>query len=221
VSYHLDAQLSNASAVRTTCQTVWTHFKLKHLPSGRRGFPSGPSSCREASNCSSLHPSERFTSPSERSSMFYQASGFLSKTQIREDCCNHPDDVDSRPDALIHKASIAIQIQTSERQSTWSGRASIKYENCVYQIDRPDSHPPGPDERSLYMEITCSGRTTVRTTVHHRPDAALKQERSSTKFSEFRSHSCPSEWPMTTVRTAPIFIKPDAHLNCQPINRGP
>jgi hypothetical protein len=38
------------------------------------------------------------------------------QTQIWEDCCNRPDDVDSLPDALIHKASIAIQIQTSGRQ---------------------------------------------------------------------------------------------------------
>jgi hypothetical protein len=30
--------------------------------------------------------------------------------------------VDSHPDALIHKASIAIQIQTSGRRSSWSGR---------------------------------------------------------------------------------------------------
>jgi hypothetical protein len=26
---------------------------------------------------------------------------------------------------------------------------------------------------------------------------------------------------MTTVRTASSFIKPDAHLNCQPINEAP
>jgi CDP-diacylglycerol pyrophosphatase len=33
-----------------------------------------------------------------------------------EDYCNRPDDVDSRLDALTHKARIAIQIQPSERQ---------------------------------------------------------------------------------------------------------
>jgi hypothetical protein len=101
-----------------------------------------------------------------------QASGFLSKTQIWEDCCNRPDNVDSRPDALIHKASIAIQIQTSKRQSSWSGRTSIKYGNCVHQISRPNDHPPGSDARSLYMKITCSGHGTVRTTGHHHPDSA-------------------------------------------------
>jgi hypothetical protein len=39
------------------------------------------------------------------------------------------------------------------------------------------------------MEITCSERATVRMTGQHRPDATLKQERFSTKFTEFRSHS--------------------------------
>jgi len=129
--------------------------------------------------------------------------------------------VDSHPDALIHKASIAIQIQMSGRQSSWFGRVCIKYGNCVHQINRPDDHPPGPNTRSLYKEITCSERATVRTTGQHRPDAALKQERFLAKFLEFRLHSCPSERPMTTIRMAPSFIKPDAHLNCQPINKGP
>jgi hypothetical protein len=114
------------------------------------------------------------------------------QTQIWEDCCNRPDDVDSRPDTLIHKASIAIQIQMSGRQLAWSGRACIRYGNCMHQIDHPDAHPPSPDAQSLYMEITCSERATVRKTVPHRPDAALKQERFLAKFLEFRSHICPS-----------------------------
>jgi hypothetical protein len=143
------------------------------------------------------------------------------QTQIWKDCCNRLEDVDSYPDALIHKAIIAIQIQTSKRQSAWSGCACIRYRNCVHQIDHPDAHPPGPDVRSLYMEITCNGRATVRTTVPHCPDAALKQERFSAKCLEFRSNSCPFGRPMTTVLTTPSFIKPDAHLNCEPINRGP
>jgi len=88
-----------------------------------------------------------------------------------------------------------------------------RYGNCVHQISRPDA-------RSLYMDITCSGRATVRTIVPHRPNAALKQERSLAKFLEFWSYSCPSERPMTTFWTVPSFIKPDAHLSPQPINRG-
>jgi hypothetical protein len=67
----------------------------------------------------------------------------------------------------------------------WSGRAYDRYGNCVQQITRPDGHPLGPDTRSLYKEITCSRHPTVRTTVPHRPNAALKQERSSAKFLNF------------------------------------
>jgi hypothetical protein len=81
--------------------------------------------------------------------------------------------------------------------------------------------PHGPDVRSLSKETSCNGRATVRTTVPHRPDAALKQDRFSAKISKFWSHSCPSRRPMSTVRTGPNFIKPDAHLSPQPINRGP
>jgi len=44
VSYRSDAQLSKAPIIRTTCHTVQTHIRLKHHPSGRRGFPFGPSS---------------------------------------------------------------------------------------------------------------------------------------------------------------------------------
>jgi hypothetical protein len=72
-----------------------------------------------------------------------------------------------------------------------------------------------------YMKITCSGHTTVRTTVPHRLDAAFKQERFSTKISEIPSHSCSSGWLRFTVRMASIHITAVAHLNPQPINRGP
>jgi hypothetical protein len=55
----------------------------------------------------------------------------------------------------------------------------------VHQNSRLNDHPPGPDTRSLYMEITCSENATVRTTGQHCPDAALKQKRFSAKFSNF------------------------------------
>jgi hypothetical protein len=45
-------------------------------------------------------------------------------------------------------------------------------ENCMHQINRPEDHSFGPDARSLNMEIACSGSATVRTTRHHRPEAA-------------------------------------------------
>jgi hypothetical protein len=59
------------------------------------------------------------------------AIGFLSKTQIWEDSCNCLDDVDSRSDALIHKASHAFKSR------------------------RPDTSPHGPDTRTTHMEIAC------------------------------------------------------------------
>jgi hypothetical protein len=182
-----DDRVSIASSVRTT-----------------RTFCPDLPLCQEASNCSSLHPFGCFSSPSGRHSVFDQASGFLFKTQIWEDRCNRPDDVDSRPDTFIHKASIAFKIQTSGYQSSWSERSSIRYGNCVHQINRPDDHPPGPDTRSLYMEITCSRRATVRTTGQHRPNTAQKQERFSAKFLKFWSHSCPSG--RHPILSSPTFI---------------
>jgi len=79
-----------------------------------RTFRSDLPLCQEVSSCSSLHPSRRLSSTSDAilCSIIY---GFLSKTQIWEDSCNRPDDVDSCPDALIHKASRAFKIQTSGR----------------------------------------------------------------------------------------------------------
>jgi len=81
--------------------------------------------------------------------------------------------------------------------------------------------PLGLDTRMPYMEITCSGYATVWTTVPHRPDAALKQERFSAKISKILSHSCPSRRLRFTVRTASVRITAISHLNSQPINRGP
>jgi len=46
----------------------------------------------------------------------------------------------------------------------------------MLKFSHPDAHPPWSERAKPYMEVTCSGRATVRTTVSHRPDAALKQE---------------------------------------------
>jgi hypothetical protein len=84
------------------------------------------------------------------------------------------------------------------------------------------------------MEIACN-RSPVRTAIllvqlHEafirkllavdvRP-SGRKQERFLVKILEFWSYSWPFGRPMTTVRTVPIFVIPDAHLSPQPINRG-
>jgi hypothetical protein len=62
VIYCPDAQLSKASSVRMT-----------------RTFRSDLPLCREASNCSSLHPSGRFSSKSERHSVLDQLQDFFPK----------------------------------------------------------------------------------------------------------------------------------------------
>jgi hypothetical protein len=102
-------------------------------PPGRRVIPFGHSTiqassvrtmrtfcldlslCREASNCSKLHPSGRLSRTSRHRPVFDQLWDFFPKTQIWEDSCNCPDDVYSRPDSFIHKASGAFKIQMSRR----------------------------------------------------------------------------------------------------------
>jgi hypothetical protein len=170
--------------------------QTKHHSSERRGFSSGPSTVSR-SFCSSLHPSGRLNSLSGRLSVFDQASGSF-QVHIWKDCCNRPNNVDSCPNALLLKARIAIQIQPSRRLSAWSGRAFNRYENCrfnfnrldaciswsgrvlnkygncVLKINRPDGHPPWFRRAKPYMEITCSGRVTVRTRLSNMKDFQRK-----------------------------------------------
>jgi hypothetical protein len=110
VSYRPDTQLSNASAVRTTCQTVRTHIRLKHHPSRRLGFPSSPSYVSRSFELIQLASVLTIQQPVWTILSVQSSLKIFSKTQIWEDCCNRQDDVDSRSHALIHKASIAIQI---------------------------------------------------------------------------------------------------------------
>jgi hypothetical protein len=138
-------------------------------------FPSGPSPMLRSFELLQLASVRTFQQHVRTTLSVRQASGFHSKAQLWEDRCNRPDNVDSRLDALIHKASNAFKIQTSERQSAWSGHACFRYGNCVHQINCPDHHSPGLEEQSLYMEITCSRSTIVRTTKNHRLDAAQKE----------------------------------------------
>jgi hypothetical protein len=105
-------------------------------------FPSGPSFVSrsfELFQLASIWTSQQHF----RMSLSVQSAlGFLSKTQIREDSCNCPDDVDSRLNVLIHKASLAFKFQTSEWQSSWSGRSSFIYGNCVHQMLWPGRSKP-------------------------------------------------------------------------------
>jgi len=62
------------------------------------------------------------------------------------------------------------------------------------------------------MEIACSGSATVRTTVHHRTDATQIMNEFQRNFGKLIAQ--------LSVRTVPRFIKPDAQLNLELINRG-
>jgi hypothetical protein len=127
VSSRSDAYLSTVPFVQTTCLTVRTPSQTNHHPSGRRSFPSGPFTISRSS-CSSLHHSGRLSSPFGRLSVIDQLQ-ILSKFNLREDCFNRLDDVDSRPNVLIHKARIAIQISPSGRLSALV-RTRVK-RNCL------------------------------------------------------------------------------------------
>jgi hypothetical protein len=144
VSSHPDAQLSRTPVVRTTSLSIRTPFSLKHHPFERRVIPSRPSPVSR-SFYSSLHPSGRLSSPSGRLSADQASDSF--QVQIREDCCNCPDNVDSRLDARLLKASsqfklnrlnaylprsgrtfnrfgkLCVEDQSSGWPSLWSGRA--------------------------------------------------------------------------------------------------
>jgi hypothetical protein len=132
VTYRPDVQLSKASSVQTT-----------------RTFSPDLPLCREASNCSSLHPSGRFSSTSGRLSVFDKLQDFFPKHSYVKITAT------IRATWIpIHKASIAFKIQTSGRQSAWFGRASIRYEKCVHQIwkmrasDQPLGRPSPWSERA-------------------------------------------------------------------------
>jgi hypothetical protein len=119
--------------------------QTKHHPSGQRDFLSRRTTVSK-SFCSSLHLSGRLSSPSGRLSVIDQLQ-ILSKFNLREDCFNRPDDVDSRLDALIHKARIAIQISPS-------GRQSALVRTCVHQL------------RKLPIQLQPSGRLPIMVGTH-------------------------------------------------------
>jgi hypothetical protein len=193
-----DAHLSKASSVQTT-RTFCLELPL----------------CWEASNCSSLHSSELFSRTSARVSVFDKLQDFFSKHSYGK----IPATVRTMYE-LIQKASIGFKIQTSGRQSAWSRRTSIRYGNCVHQINCLDDHPLGPEAWSLGMEITCSESTTVRMTRHHRQDVAQTRKEFQWTFQKAdRTVVRPDALWLLSGRSQG-FIKPDAYLNPQPINRG-
>jgi hypothetical protein len=103
-------------------------------------FPSGPSSMSRSFELFQLASVRIFQQYVWTPLGVRPAMKFPSKTQLWEDRYNRPNDVDSRPDALIHKASITFKSR------------------C------PDISPLGPDARALDMGIA-SIRSTIQTTI--------------------------------------------------------
>jgi hypothetical protein len=56
---------------------------------------------------------------------------------------------------------------------SWSGLTRIRYGNCVLKFSRPDSPAPWSGCAKPIMEITCSGRASVRTIKPFRPENVL------------------------------------------------
>jgi hypothetical protein len=100
VIFHPDTQLSKHQPSRRRELSVWTLLCVENL----RTVPACIISDFSATRLEDLS--------------VRQVERFLSKTQIWEDSCNRPNNVCSRPDAILHKASRAYKIQQSRRQSS-------------------------------------------------------------------------------------------------------
>jgi hypothetical protein len=175
--------------------------------------------CQEASNYSSLHPFERFSSTYGRHSVFDQLRDFFPKHRY------------GKIAATVWTMWISIRTRSSIRQVVHS------------KSRHPDVSLHGSDDRATYMEIACI-RSTVRTTIpmvrtrealiwklhaaEVRPSrrqgntvrTRLKSGKNFSEILESQSHSCPPRRLISTVRMAPKYFKPDAHLNLHSINKG-
>jgi hypothetical protein len=123
VIYCLDAQLSKASSVQTT-----------------RTFRPDLPLCREASNCSSLDPSGRFSSTFGRHSVFDQLRDLF------------PKHINGKFTATVQTMWNPVQTRSFIRQVLHS------------KSKRPDASLHGLDARSSDMEIVCI-RSTIRMTI--------------------------------------------------------
>jgi hypothetical protein len=130
------------------------------------------------------HTVRTFQQPVQTTLSIRPSFRFSFQNQIWEDCCNSPDDVDSRLHALLLKGKFAIQTQPSGRRSTmvWT---------CVQQIwklraaDYP-SRRPSPMVRTrealvrklLAADVKLFRRQclTVRTRFSNRKDFQRKSQ---------------------------------------------
>jgi hypothetical protein len=108
------------------------------------------------------------------------------------------------------------------------------------KFKRSDDGLHGLDMRTSYMEIACIRFTVqmadfmvqmrqaliwklrpAKVRPSRRQGNTIRMRLNSGKNLESRTHSCPSRSLMSTVWTVRRYVKSDAHLNLQPINRGP
>jgi hypothetical protein len=148
--------LAIQNSFRRFC-TVYKSVKSNPLqPSGRCDIPSEHSTvqassiqtsrtfhpdlplCLKALNCSSLHPSGRFSSTSRRHSVFYQLWDFFPKHRY------------GKTAATVRTMWIPIRTRSFLRQVVHS------------KSRRPDISAHGPNAQASYMKIACI-RSTVRT----------------------------------------------------------
>jgi len=127
---------------------MWYSIRMLNYPSiirlNDKNFPSEPSFGSRTFELFQLASVRTFKQHVRTPFSVWQVERFLSKTQIWEDSDTCPDDVCSRPDAILDKASRAKEVQPSKCQTLWSGRSY------------------------LVMKIACSGSATVRTLGQHR-----------------------------------------------------
>jgi hypothetical protein len=168
VMMHLNKDTAIWSSSRRIC-IVYMSVKLGPLqPSRRCDIPSGcpivqsficPDLplCREASNYSSLHQSRCFNSTSGRHSVLDQLWDFFLKHRYGKITATV-----RTMWILVRTCSSIRQVahsnQTSGRRSSWSGRASFIYGNCVHQIHRLDDRCHGSDTCCEFKRVLASAR---------------------------------------------------------------
>jgi hypothetical protein len=206
VSSRPDAHLSIVPSVRKTCHTFRTPDRPSIIHPDDVDFRPSPPLYREASVPSCIHPDVSAARPN--ASQYSIKLQILSKFKYGKIAATVRTTWIPVRTRFSLRQELQFKYKLSGRQSAWSGRAFNIYGNCVFNFNRsdaclswsgralnrfgncvlkinhPDDQPPWSGRAKPYMGINYSGRATVRPTVPHRPDAALKQERFSAKISE-------------------------------------
>jgi len=194
-----DAHLSTVPSVRTTCHSVRTSDRQASTVR-RTCFFRPDTYIASRSFCANLlRPDVSAARPDAY--QFSNGSLILSKFQERKDQSNvrtmwYP--VQTR---ISVRQESQFKMNRSDIWQLWSGRwcivygncrfdfnrpdvstswselTRIRYGNCVLKFSRSDTPTPWSGRAKPVMEITCSGRASVRTIEPSRPDDVLIQER--------------------------------------------